>query len=173
MLIQSHGRFDEVAEIDGASGNIIRVLSKKEQPQITDWCEEGVYSMIEGTYACLYRYENRLFLRVGSERVDVSDKEIWAIVTQKNACQTFRLYRARDKCRTFQLYRGQCPIISFQYKAPIIDPPLDLDPFSCFVEEEHFDFFLFVRNVLKNPQQKYAFQHGCAPEDYKEGPTER
>lgn len=43
---------------------------------------------------------------------------------------------------------GQC-VLELEYRKPVIDPPLEHDP-TPFVEEEHFDFGLFVRNVVSD-----------------------
>ena len=44
-------------------------------------------------------------------------------------------------------------IFTLTYNRPRIDPPLELDP-TPFVEEEDFDFCLFLLNVLSDPGRK-------------------
>jgi hypothetical protein len=52
-------------------------------------------------------------------------------------------------------------LFSFEYNAPKLDIPLENDP-TPFVEEEDFDFLLFVNNVLKDKARRERIYNQAA-----------
>lgn len=62
-----------------------------------------------------------------------------------------------DSRNRFTLLRGEETLIEIDYYPRILDPPLSLDP-TPFVEEEHFDIFLFINNCV-NDKARLARMH--------------
>jgi len=50
-------------------------------------------------------------------------------------------------------------ILELTYDPPIIDPPLSEDP-TAFVEEEHFDFGLFLANLSRDQSRQARMYAG-------------
>ena len=73
-------------------------------------------------------------------RVDGTDFEI----TEETQVEL-----ARGDFNVLTLVRNGAVHFRWVYKPPIIEPPLDMDP-TPFVEEEDFDFGVFVYNVIKD-----------------------
>ncbi|HKZ78760.1 MAG TPA: hypothetical protein VJ124_10690 [Pyrinomonadaceae bacterium] len=134
MILQSQDDFDKVAELDRNTGEY-RFLSKKKHPEIAAIPMSGGCSVVNGTMVCLYRTEGVLYLRVGAQEFKLTDD-----VTAKIARE--------DKYRVFELLRNGNLLVNFKYASASFEVPLELDP-TPFIEDEDFDFFLFVHNVLK------------------------
>jgi hypothetical protein len=79
-------------------------------------------------------------------RVDDEDFEL----TEETSV---RLVRENETTNTIMLFRREDLLFAWTYQRPLIDPPLKYDP-TPFIEEEDFDFCLFVYNVANNPGRK-------------------
>ena len=79
-------------------------------------------------------------------RVDDEDFELTAETSVK-------LVPVKETTNTIMLFRGEDLQSSWTYQRPALDPPLKYDP-TPFVEEEDFDFCLFVYNVANDPGRK-------------------
>lgn len=79
-------------------------------------------------------------------RVDDEDFELTAETS-------VRLVRENETTNTIMLFRGEDLLFACTYQRPTIDPPLKYDP-TPFVDEEDFDFCLFVYNVANDPGRK-------------------
>lgn len=97
----------------------------------------GVYAVIEGSNVCLYRFDNKLCLRVGKQQFDISEHT------------RVRLTHVKQQQQRFQLMHGDAIVLDMISSRPIIDPPLSVDS-TPFVEKEDFDFMLFITNVISD-----------------------
>ena len=138
MILASNDDFDQLAELDPNSGTY-RLLSRKEHPELTSM--SGGFSMIEGTMLSLHRRDDVLFFRVGEREFELTD-DVTSTLTQE------------DTDRVFQLIRNGKSLVSFKYRPPAPEVPLNIDP-TPFVEEEDFDFFLFVHEVLSTSGRRH------------------
>ena len=133
MILQSKDNFDNLAELDHDTG-AYRFFSRKEQPELSLTRPSGVFSFLNGTVSSLYRKDDLLYFRVGDRAVELAD-DVTSVLTQEN------------NNRVFQLIKNGKAEICFTYQPPVNDVPLTADP-TPFIEDEDFDFLLFVHNVL-------------------------
>ena len=139
MILQSTDEFDKLVELDLESG-ACQFLSRKEHPEISSLQPSGAFSILDDTMFSLYRNDSLLYFRAGNRVVELTD-DVTSSLTKKN------------KIRAFQLVKNGEPEISLTYPAPELEVPLALDP-TPFIEEEDFDFLMFVHNVLTDSNRR-------------------
>jgi hypothetical protein len=133
MILQSNERFDEVAEYDPLTGNY-RFLSKSRNREMLPVRIAGSYSCLGDTIVSLYRKDEDLFLRIGNREFEITP-DVYSSLTQEGDYQIFRLLNKQDV------------IAFFSYTPRFTEIPADLDP-TPFIDDEDFDFLLFVHHVL-------------------------
>lgn len=131
MILESKDDFDQLAELD-PNGTYL-FLSRKQHPELTG-SPSGGYSMVDGTMVSLYRMDGGLYFRVGEQEFQLTD-DVTSTLTREDNKQVFRLVQDGS------------PLLIFGYTPQGNEIPLNIDP-TPFVEEEDFDFLLFVHNVL-------------------------
>ncbi|HEX6715739.1 MAG TPA: hypothetical protein VF088_01435 [Pyrinomonadaceae bacterium] len=140
MILQSKDEFDEVMELDRVTGRY-RTLSRKQHSEIMSIRPSGGYSIVNGILVCLYRVDNGLYFRLGEEDYKITDT-VTSILVRENGY------------RLFQLMQNENLLVNFRYRSPLYEVPLNMDP-TAFIDEEDFDFFLFVHNVLAQGDRRY------------------
>lgn len=141
MILESKDDFDQLAELDPSNGRTYRFLSRKQHPELTTTPPSGSYSIVNGTMLALYRIDGVLYFRVGDQDSKLTDDV------------TSRLTREDDN-RVFQLIQDGNSRVIFRYVPPVPEVPLSIDP-TPFIEEEDFDFLLFVHNVLTESGRRH------------------
>jgi len=140
MILQSKDEFDEVMELDPITGRQ-QLLSRKRHPEITGMRPSGGYSIVNGTIVCLYRVDSTLYFRLGEEEFKITDDATSVLVRE-------------DGYRLFQLVQNGNLLVNFRYRCPVNEIPLSTDP-TPFMDEEDFDFLLFVHNVLAQDERRH------------------
>jgi hypothetical protein len=139
MLVQSFDDFGEVGDFDPATGRL--ATHRKTAADTSNRPLGGHFAVLGGTLAILYRttpHDDALHLRIGERDYLLAATGIdW----KKDADQ--RLLRVVATAHEPLLVRYLV----------VIDPPLHQDP-TPFVEEEDFDFGLFLANVRSNPSRQ-------------------
>ena len=138
MILESKDVFDQLAELDPKSGTY-RLLSRKEHPELASM--SGGFSIIEGTMLSLYRRDGALYFGAADQEFELTDN-VTSTLTQE------------DTERVFQLIRDGKSLVRFNYRPPAPEVPLNIDP-TPFVEEEDFDFLLFVHEVLTRSGRRH------------------
>jgi hypothetical protein len=133
VILQSSERFDEIAEYDLLTGNY-RFLSKSCNREMLPVRIAGSYSRLGGTIVSLYRKNEHLFLSISKREFKITP-DVYSSLTQEDDHQTFRLLNKQEVITMFTCTR------------PRSDIPAHLDP-TPFVDDEDFDFLLFVHHVL-------------------------
>lgn len=139
MLLQSKDEFDRLMELDPDTG-AFRFLSRKEHPEISSVPASGAFSILNGTPLSLYRNDGLLYFRVGDRTIELRD-DVTSSLTNE------------DNNRVFELLKNGQSKISITYRPPAHRVPLSADP-TPFIEEEDFDFLLFVHNVLTKASRR-------------------
>jgi hypothetical protein len=134
MILKRHKIYDRLAEFDPSTGKLDE-FSRSADSRRAEGAIMGFYDTLGGTRALLFRLAGVLYLQIGAERVSLADHAI-----ELHNVSPRRLLRV--------LSRG-VKVIEAAYDAPETDPPLSEDPTPC-VEEEHFDFGLFLANLSRN-----------------------
>lgn len=150
MLLRSHQRFHEVAEFDPDDGKLnIRageVSAGGAAPRIS-----GSYARLGEHTLLLYKLNGELYLKADALQSLLITGDITAQVEDG------------DGRRALLLVRGDgSPLLTVWYLPPVIDPSLEDDYVSSFVEEEDFDFGLFVRNVINSPRRRREIYRNAA-----------
>jgi len=87
----------------------------------------------------LYREADVLHLRLDDTDFELTDDT--------------RIELSRGDVNVLTAVRGGTVLFSLKYQPPVIEPPLEIDP-TPFVEEEHFDFGLFVYNIMRDVDRR-------------------
>lgn len=134
IILQSQDDFDRVTELDRQTGKY-RILSKKTHPEISATPMSGGCSIVNGVLVCLYRTKEKLYFRLDEREFELMD-DVTSTISNEGSCRVFKLIRNGNL------------LINFKYPVPTSEVPLQLDP-TPFIEDEDFDFLLFVHNVLE------------------------
>ena len=140
IVLQSMDRFDSMAVLDSDTGQISWFSRSKPSTLPSGSVRGGIVELQQRTL-CLYRREGALHFRV--------DDEDFALTEETSVS----LVHVNETTNTIMLFRGEDLLFAWTYQRPVIDPPLRYDP-TPFVEEEDFDFCLFVYNVANDPGRK-------------------
>ena len=140
IILQSTDRFDSISALDADTGRI-SWFSRSEDSTLPSGPVQGHIAELQQRTLCLYRREGSLHFRVDDEDFELTEET------------SVRLVRENEATNAIMLFRGEDLLFSWTYQRPAIDPPLKYDPIP-FIEEEDFDFCLFVYNVANNPDRK-------------------
>ena len=138
MILQSHTNFDQLAVSD-PSLQSVQFLSRKHHPELTS-STAGSFSLVNEMMVSLYRIHGDLYFRIPDQEFELTDDISSTLETDGNK-------------RKFRLLNGEKVLVDLTYLIPESEIPLSIDP-TPFVEEEHFDFLLFVNNVLTEPGRR-------------------
>jgi len=138
LFLQSHDSFDKVAEFDPDECSII-VHSKQQESNKWQSAVAGWYSIVEGKLVAFFRIAHDLFLCTEENKYRI-DPEVHAQIKGNETNRHFILEKHGEK------------LVSIQYRVPksVIPPESDFTQ----TEPEHFDFFLFIRNILEDPGRR-------------------
>ena len=138
ILLQSHDRFDDFAEFDPATGDLAIYSKSRNRDK---WSDEtvGFFARINGKPAVLFRVNHDLFFGYSGKLFTITDL-------------TSAKVEGGEVDRRFVLSNPEGSMVSIDYKIPKSSIPPELD--FTQTEPEHFDFLLFVRNLLKNPARR-------------------
>jgi hypothetical protein len=138
MILYYFAEFDQLAELNPNAE--IRLFSRKRHPELSS-SVVGTFSIVNGLLVCLYRKLDILYFSVAD-----NDFEIRA-----DTSSSLESLGAHQK---FRLLKGKEVLVELTQLTPHSEIPLSIDP-TPFVEEEHFNFLLFVHNVLTDPGRRY------------------
>ena len=134
VLLQSTDKFDDLAELEPTTGRLTW-YSKHQTPALAFRPIRGHVARLDGHTLILYREATMLHLRIDDADFELTDDTYIELV--------------RGNLNVLTVIRRGVVLFSWTYKPPVIEPPLEMDP-TPFVEEEHFDFGLFVYNVMRD-----------------------
>jgi len=141
ILLQSNDRFDDLAKLDTSTGRVSWFSRQVVDLTIASSPIRGHIAQLCGHTLCFYRKAKVLHFRVDDEDLELTEE------TQ------VELVRVRDAVNCITVLRNGVPLFTWTYHRPVIDPLLEYDP-TPFIEEEQFDFCLFVYNVMNDPDRR-------------------
>jgi hypothetical protein len=133
-------KFDSIAVFNPDDGQV-SWFSRTENPKTASQPIKGHIARLQGRTMILYREHGILHFRVDDKDFQLTGEIEIKLVSVDHKTNCFMIF-----CKGAQLFR-------WTYQRPIIDPPLEVDP-TLGVEEEHFDFCLFVHNVVHDPLRR-------------------
>ncbi|MCD4738513.1 MAG: hypothetical protein K8R89_04565 [Anaerolineae bacterium] len=140
ILLQSNDRFADLAKLDTSTGRV-SWFSRQVDSTIASRPIRGHIAQLGGHTLCFYRKEKVLHFRVDDEDLELTEE------TQ------VELVHVRDAVNCITVLRHEVPLFAWTYQRPVIDPLLEYDP-TPFIDEEQFDFCLFVYNVANDPDRR-------------------
>lgn len=135
MILQSQDRYDDFAVFDPESGAFV-VYQKSAFPLMVTRPIGGHYAQVDEGTIMLFRLQDQLHLRI--EELDFVLGESMIVRIDKG-----------DSHNILRLLEGSNTIFTWKYQRPRIFPPLE-DDLTPFVEEEDFDFGLYIQNVTQD-----------------------
>lgn len=144
MFVESHDRFDDVADFDPESGHLDRFSRSApgEHGHLLAGVVQGHFAQLGDKRAVLYRHGGELWLRLGERAANLD-----APATE------VRRVRIGETTRLVLLHGGTETASVDYLPGPHNGPPVADDP-TAFAESEDWDFGLFVCNVLSDPGRR-------------------
>lgn len=146
MLIMLYRSYGYLAEFNPVSGKIEKRFTRNSSDDMNKMSVFGMYDTLDGErsggdLAVLFRLDDVLYLDVKSGRYSFRDCRVDLVdfADSRRLC----LYDSDNQLA-----------YETTYLEPIIDPPLEFD-FTPFVEEEHFDFGQFLRNLSNDVARQH------------------
>lgn len=140
MWLQSNDDYDTLGTLDLDTGKFETCSRRLAQQSIPDHFG-GLFATLSGVVVALYRHGNELFVRVGAITFPLATD----VVAEVNGPATER---------TLLVIKDGGEILRHKYELDLSIRFSD-DP-TPFIDDEDFDFGLFISNVSKAPKRKTA-----------------
>jgi hypothetical protein len=138
IWLQNSDVYDELAELDPASGRY-RVQRRQALRAGVAVKTDGTFALLGGVFAALYKFGDELILRVKGVAIPLGRDVSVSVSGPSN-------------CRVLSVVASGREVIRHEYYLDLSTKfPNDPTPF---VEDEDFDFGLFVANVAKAPERQ-------------------
>jgi hypothetical protein len=146
IFLQQFSKFDCIGQLDLSTG-AWHEYSKSAHPEIAAKPWTGVFEVIDKKRLCLFRWDRTLTMWAQGRIFAITDDvtSSWDLIGVGRA--VFRL--EKNSKTTFEL-----EFAPFQSRKPI---PGDETPF---VDEEDYDFLIFVHHVLSDPARRARIYGG-------------
>lgn len=149
VLLRSNERHIDLAEMDHATGKYTMLPGgQSKNGARRDTC--GSFSFLSGVFVALYCFEKALFLRIGEACLALGDDLVVHIQgiepTQELIAQRARLDR------TLIVEKAGSEITRLHYVYDLSGQFPD-DP-TPFIDDEGFDFGLWISNITKSPERQ-------------------
>lgn len=138
LLLQSNEIFDNIAEFEPHNGKI-NILSRKKNFPDHRVVTNGFFSEHQNGLLLLYRKNGELFFKSAAFHVSLNNNIHINIV-------------GNNQTRRFEILDRGVKIFETTY-IPVLNEFGEDDP-TPFVEDEDFDFYLFVRNIANNQERR-------------------
>lgn len=145
MRVESHDRYDDVAEFDPATGRL-EESGRASSSAAGPIDPQGHYSWLSGTLAVIYRLGGSLWIRIGDESRNLDDAGIE--VRWEHSCGR----------STLDLIDNGTLVAEVRYQPVSGVGPADPTPFA---ESEDWDFGLYVKTVLDNDERRRRIYGGA------------
>ncbi len=139
LWLQSNDEFDRIAEYDHDTGDYAQ-KSKNALGAEAAPATDGFFEILAGTFVAIYKMDQQLFLRVGSQRLPLHE-DIKITVEELS-----------DSERVLTVEAAGVTKATLSYEIDV-SRKFAFDP-TPGVEDEDFDFGLFVRAIHKSDERK-------------------
>jgi hypothetical protein len=138
MILKRHTVFDTMANYDPTTGAFATFRRASGHTEETEQIA-GSFDYLGDRLVLLFRQGGVLYLQIDDLKTPMHEYTVELQSTGNH--------------RELRLLCSGKVVSAIEYAAPILDPPLALDP-TPFVDEEHFDFGLFIANVSRDPTRQ-------------------
>ncbi len=135
LTLKSNERHDEILKLDPKTG--VAAVGSRRAESLPLFLS-GHFARSNDTYVCLYRWDDRVYFRVGEEAYMLPDNCVATLQDEGGH-------------RMLQIRSGELEICRWIYRKP------ETDLIDCLsnVEEEDRDFGVFVHNVINDRDRLY------------------
>ena len=141
VLLQSNDRFNEVAELSLDAGDW-RVTQRSDESRPTD----GFYSILGKTFCAVVRSGGKLLIRIGETQMELTEDVSIEVSGPSSK-------------RVLVVSREGIPCVRHEYSCLKGHIEGDMTPF---IEDEDFDFGLFLSNLSRNPRRQAVMKTGLS-----------
>lgn len=144
MLLNSNRVFDTLAEYDPTTRMLV-TFSRAAEPERARSHVSGVFDYLGGKRLVLYRAGEDLWLDIDGMPIRIDTIGI------KVEC--------RGEERLLRAFSSDHLVFEVGYELPKLDPPIADDP-TPFIDEEDFDFGLFLQNIARDKSRQARIYRG-------------
>ena len=145
MIVQSHERFDVVAEFDPESG---RIQPYARPDGMSPTGTDGWFATLGDSCVVFYRHAGRLWLRLADRTFDLDGD---ASVD----------WRAEDGTAAFAVADDDGQVV-LHYPTGARSGPMTTEDPTAFVEDEDWDLGLFIANVIFDEERSDLVRRGSS-----------
>lgn len=138
IWLQSNDKHDELAEYDHGKGTFT-TASRNDLGSNAPSRTDGIFSILSTVFVALYKFGQGLFVRIGDQCIPLTDDVVATVSGGSNN-------------RTLTVKKAGKEIAHFRYALDGSKKFPD-DP-TPFIEDEDFDFGLFLSNISTNDKRK-------------------
>jgi hypothetical protein len=138
IWLQQNSKYDGLAEYEHTSG-MFKLSSRKTLGNNVPLKTDGVFSILSTVFVALYCFNQQLFLRIGDDCIPIISDLVITVTGDVNN---------RKLC----VEKAGVVVAQIDYTLDMSDQ-FSNDP-TAFVEDEDFDFGLFVSNVSKRSERQ-------------------
>jgi hypothetical protein len=149
LFLESLDDHVDVGLLDSSTGEI-DFLSRTQVPAGPARTLRGIFSRIDGHFVVFFRMGEDLALRIDAREFRLT-RSTSAVLTSRKEGGVMGV--GGVVWNRFKLVYDGDLLLELVYRAPRRSLPGWIDP-TPFVEEEHFDVFRFVTNVLISPERR-------------------
>ena len=138
IWLQLNSKYDGIAEYDHAKG-MFTIASRNTLGGKAPLKTDGVFAILSTVFVALYCFSQQLFLRIGDDCIPLTSDLVVTVSGDINS-------------RKLRVEKAGVVVAHIDYTLDVSDQfPNDPTPF---VEDEDFDFGLFVSNISKNSERQ-------------------
>lgn len=137
LLLRSNRVFKDTLELEPTKGTIRELTSQNKTGAAVKI--NGFFDKLDGTLVAIYAFSGHLYLRIGEKSIKIINE---ISVSATGSAQNRRLTVSDDS--------GELASVTYAIESVSIS---ETDP-TPFMENEDFDFGLFVSNVVSNVERK-------------------
>ena len=145
IYLQCMNEFNKVAQLNPLSGKVV-FFSKNKQPDEANQPKIGTFACVDDKIICFYRYNNELNIKINKDHFILSDSisSKWHIKEGATKSSLIAIFSILDNNKV---------LFNWEYSPFTSRKPLIGDDTS-FIDEEDYDFCLFIHNVLCSKERR-------------------
>ena len=145
IFLQNYKEFQTFCGYDEKNGEVEYYL-KNEHPELNKQPKTGVFSEIDGKTVLFFRRNGILQLTIEKDVFSIDDdmRANWEL---KKNCEH------NSPTAVFSLYQEEKKLKAIEY-TPFLSRNIIPEDDSAFVDEEDYDFLIFIHNVLNDRKRR-------------------
>ena len=145
IFLQNYKEFQKFCGYDEKNGEVEYYL-KNEHPELNKQPKAGAFSEIDGKAVLFFRRNGTLQLTIEKDMFAINDN-MHANWELKKNCER------NPPTAVFSLYEKERKLKAIEY-TPFLSRNIIPEDNTAFVDEEDYDFFIFIHNVLNDRERR-------------------